>query len=119
MGQGIDAEMAQAFEVEILGVVGRRLPDHLELIIVLQTVGVFPVPAILGAPRRLHIGGLPGLRPEGAQQRRRMRRAGADLHVIGLEDQAAFVGPELLQLEDQRLETWPARHENPLPCRLF
>ena len=43
-------------------------------------------------------------RPERAQRGRRVERAGADLHVVGLQDDAAVVRPVALQRQDQALE---------------
>ena len=82
----------------------RRLQDHLELVVVLQPVRVLAVAPVLGPARGLHIGGVPGLRPERAQRRRRVEGAGAHLHVVGLQDHAALLGPEALQRQDQVLE---------------
>ena len=95
---------AQALQVEILHVGRRRLHDHLELIVVLQAVGVLAVAAILGPARGLHVAGVPRLGAERAQRRRRMEGAGAHLHVVGLQDDAALLAPELLQGQDQVLE---------------
>ena len=100
----IDADRRERVEIELLQIVGRRLEDHLVLVIVLQPVGVLAVAAVLGPARRLDIGGLPRLRPERAQRRRRMEGAGADLHVVGLENDAALPRPEILQRQDQALE---------------
>ncbi len=91
-------------EVKLLQVRRRRLEDHLKLVVVLQPVGVLAVAAVLRPARRLHIGGLPRLRPERAQGRRRVKGARAHLHVVGLQDHAALVGPEALQGEDEALE---------------
>ena len=55
----IDADRGQRFQIELLKVRRRRLQDHLELVIVLQPVGVFAVAAVLRPPRRLHIGRVP------------------------------------------------------------
>ena len=70
----------------------------------LQPVGVLAIAPVLGPARRLHIGGLPRLGAERAQRRRRVERAGADLHVVGLQDDAALLRPETLQRQDQTLE---------------
>ena len=88
---------AEALQVEILEVRRRRLHDHLELVVVLQPVGVLAVAAILGPARGLHVGGVPGLGAERAQGGGRMEGAGAHLHVVGLQDDAALLAPELLQ----------------------
>ena len=94
-------------EIELLDVRRRRLHDDLELVIVLQPVRVFAVAAVFRAARRLHVGGRPRFRPERAQRRRRMERAGADFHVVGLEDDAAFGAPKTLQRQDQVLKSLP------------
>ena len=102
--RGIDADRGERFQIELLNVRRRRLQDHLELVIMLQPVGVFAVAAVLGPPRRLHIGRVPPLRAERAQRGGGMKGAGADFHVVGLQDHAALVGPEALQRQDQSLE---------------
>ena len=94
----------QRFQIEFLKVRRRRLQDHLELVVMLQPVGIFAVAAILGPPRGLHIGRVPGFRAERAQRRRRMKGARADFHVIGLQDHAAVIRPITLQRQDQALE---------------
>ena len=67
----------EALQIEIQEVGRRRLHDHLELIVVLQPVGVLAVTAILGPARGLHVGGVPRLWSERAQGRRRMEGARA------------------------------------------
>ena len=101
---GIDADGLQRIEIKLLHVGRRRLQDHLELVIVLQPVGVLAIAAVLGAARGLHIGGVPGLGPERAQRGGRMEGARADFHVVGLQDDAALIRPVLLQRQDQALE---------------
>ena len=100
----IDADGVERLQIEVLQVRRVRLQDHLELVVVLQAVGVLAVAAVLRPARGLHIGGVPRLRPERAQRGRRMEGAGADLHVVGLQDHAAVVGPVALQRQDQPLE---------------
>ena len=100
----IDADGVERLEIELLDVRRRRLQDHLELVIVLQPVRVLAVAAVLRPARGLHVGRVPRLRPERAQRRRRMERAGADFHVVGLQDDAALLRPEVLQRQDQALE---------------
>ena len=100
----IDAEVAEAPEIKVLGVLGRRLEDDLELVIVLKAVGILAVAPVGGPPRWLNVGRLPRPRTKRAQRRRRVEGAGAHFHVIGLKDRAPLFGPEALQLEDQMLE---------------
>ena len=100
----IDAARLEALQIELLHLVGRRLEDHLVLVVLEQPVRVLAEAAVVGTPRRLHVGDAPRLRPEHAEQRLRMRRAGADLEVERLLQQAAVRGPEGRQLEDEILE---------------
>ena len=100
----IDADRAVAVEQQRLAVRRRRLQQHLVLVVVLQPVRVFAVAAVGRAPARLHVGGLPGPRTEGAKAGMGRERAGADLDVVRLQDGAALARPELVQPEDQRLE---------------
>ena len=89
----VDAERAQAAEILVLHVLGRGLQDHLELIVVLEPVGVLAVAAVARPAGRLHVGRAPGLGPQAAQRGRGMEGAGADLHVVGLQDDAAALRP--------------------------
>jgi hypothetical protein len=102
--EGIDAERKQAVEIEVLEVGRRRLQDHLELIVVLEPVGVLAVAAVLGAAGGLHVGRAPRLRPKRAQRGRGVKGPGPHLQVVRLEDHAAPVGPKAFELEDQVLE---------------
>ena len=91
-------------EIEILQVRRRGLQDRLELVIVLHAIGVLAIAAVLRATRRLHIGRPPRLGAERAQRRGGMKRARADLHVVGLQHDAPLLGPERLERQDQPLE---------------
>ena len=95
---------SQRAEVELEDVGRRGLEHHLVLVVVLQPVRVLAVAAVLGAAARLHVGGLPRLGAEGAQEGRGVAGAGADLHVVGLQQRAALLGPVRLQAQDDLLE---------------
>src|SRR5690606_28961025 len=60
--QGVHADAAQRFQVQLLNIGRVRLEHHLELVVVLQAVGVFAVAAVGGPAGRLHVGGVPGFR---------------------------------------------------------
>ena len=77
--QRIDAERHQRAEVQLQDVVRIRLHHHLVLVVALQAVRVLAVAAVGRAPARLHVGGVPRLGAERAQEGRRMEGAGADL----------------------------------------
>src|SRR6185436_19697696 len=80
----IDAEIAQRFEVALLDVVGRGLENHLVLVVVLQPVRVVAVAPVLRPARRLHVGRVPRLGADRAQEGRGVEGAGADFHVVRL-----------------------------------
>ena len=100
----VDAERAQAAEILVLHIRRRGLQDHLELIVVLEPVGVGAVAPVGRPAGGLHIGRAPGFLAQAAQRRRGMEGPGAHLHVVGLQDDAAPRGPVRLQAEDERLE---------------
>ena len=100
----VDADRAQRAEVQLDQVGRRRLDRHLVLVVVLQAERVVAV-ATVGRPARgLHVRGAPGLGPDRAQERGGVERARTDLHVVGLEDDAAPLGPIALQCEQEVLE---------------
>ena len=101
---GVDAQFAQAVEVEFLEVFRRRFEGDLELVIVLQTVGVVTVAAVFRAAAGLYIGGKPRLGAECAQAGGGMAGTGAHFHIKGLDYGAAFIGPEGLQFENNLLK---------------
>ncbi len=101
---GVDADRGEAREIKLLAVCRGRLQDHLKLVMQLQPVRVVAIAAICRPARGLDISGAPGLGAERLQRRRRMKRARADLDIVGLEDHAALPRPIALQLEDQRLK---------------
>src|SRR6185503_3139316 len=100
----IDAYGFQRVKIEVLDVSRRRLQDDLELVVVLEPVGILAITAVFRPARGLHIGGVPRFRSERAQRGRRMEGAGADFHVVRLQDDAAPVRPILLQREDKALK---------------
>ena len=83
----------------------RGLDDDLVLVVVLQAERVVAVATVGRPAARLHVGGRPGLGTDGAQEGRRVKGAGAHLHVVGLQDDAAALGPVVLQAQYQVLES--------------
>src|SRR5690606_34026392 len=75
-----------------------------ELIVVLQPVGVLAVAAVRRAAAGLDVGRIPDFRADGAQEGGGMEGPRTHLHVVGLQDHAALLGPEALQRKDQALE---------------
>ena len=99
----IDAEAFQRCQIQLLNIVRRRLHNHLELMMLVEAVRVVAIAAIRRAAARLHIGDMPGLRPQHAQEGRRVHRAGTLLHIVGLRQDAALLRPKLLQGQDDFL----------------
>src|SRR4029450_8774241 len=100
----IDADGFEAIEVDLLNFVWRGLQDHLQLVMLEQSIGVLSEAAIVGTACRLDVRHVPRRRSKHAQQCFRMRGAGADFEIERLLNQAALRGPKLLQLENQVLE---------------
>ncbi len=99
-----DANGFEAAQVEVLDIVGRRLHQHLELIIVLHTIRIFAITAIGGTAARLYIACAPRIGAERAQRSGRMKRASAYFVVVGLHNNAAVVCPIALQSQDDLLK---------------
>ena len=113
---GVEPDGGERIQVELLRVLGARLDEHLELIVMLQTVRVLAVAAVGRTATGLRIAGAPRLLAEAAQQRRGMEGPRADLGIVGLHDRAAVTRPVGLELEDHVLEGQCVRiHPEPLP----
>ena len=57
----VDTQFAQRIEVEVLNIGWRRFEGNLELIVVLQAVGVVAIAAVFGAAAGLNVSGKPRL----------------------------------------------------------
>jgi hypothetical protein len=101
---GVNPEACQTREIKILNIVRRRLQHDLILIIMLQAIRVFAIATIGRTSAWLRIAGSPRLRPQRPQEGRRMEGAGAHFNVIGLMDDAAFVGPKTMKGENELLK---------------
>ena len=55
----VDAARFEALQIQLLHFVGRRLEDHLELMVLEQAVGVLAEAAVGRPARRLHVGDVP------------------------------------------------------------
>ena len=100
----VDADGFERLQIQLNRVAGIGLEDDLELVMQLEAVGVLAVAPIVRADGGFHVGHVPGLGAQHAQEGGRVHRAGAHLGVIGLADQAALAGPELLELQDDGLK---------------
>src|SRR5205823_14781473 len=80
------------------------LQHDLILVVALHSIGVLAVSPIFGSARRLHVRGPPWFRTQRAQKRRGVRRAGADFHVVRLQERTALPVPIVLELENDLLE---------------
>ena len=100
----VQADGLQAAQVELLGVARVRLEDDLVLGVHLHAVGVLRVAAIVRPEGGLHVGHVPGLRPQDAQGGGRVHGPRAHLLAVGLPDGAALGGPVLVEPHDDVLE---------------
>ena len=105
----VEAERGQRAEVQVEDVGRRGLQHDLVLVVVLEPVRVLAVAAVLRAPARLHVRRLPRLRAQRAQEGGGVARAGADLHVVGLQEGTALAVPVVLQAQDDLLEAQHGR----------
>ena len=104
MGTQVDAAGLQALQIELLHLVWRGLQDHLELLVLEETVRVLAEASVGGPPRRLHVGDAPRLGAEHAQKRFGVHRSRAHLDVERLLEETTPGGPELGELEDELLK---------------
>ncbi len=100
----VDADGLQATQIEFDRVAGVGLQNDLELVVLLHAVGVVAEAAVVGADARLHVDHVPRLRAEDAQNRGRVHRPRAHLHVVRLPDEAALCLPILQQAKDHLLK---------------
>ncbi len=103
--QRVEAERLERAEIKFLEVIRRRLEQYLELEVVLQAVRIFTVTAVRGPATGLHVSGIPRLRTDCTDESRRVESARAHLHIQRLHDDAALLGPVILQGLDQALES--------------
>jgi hypothetical protein len=71
---------------------------------VLHAIRVLAVPPIRGTPAWLGIGGPPGLRTKGSEEGGWMKGACPHFQIIGLMNDAAFLGPVVMQCENEILK---------------
>ena len=100
----VDADGVQTAEIEANEVSGAGLQDHLELVIMLQPIGVFAITTIRRPAAGLHITGVPVIRAQAAQRGGRVEGARAHFEIERLQDYAPLIAPILLEREDHRLE---------------
>src|SRR5439155_6739654 len=100
----IDPDRLQAFQIQIDHVIRRGLEDYLQLLVLVQPVGIFAVTAIGGPAAGLYIGHAVRIRPKHAQESLRRHGAGADLAIVGLLNHAILRGPITFQLENDLLK---------------
>ena len=70
----------------------------------LGPIGVISIAAIRRTAAGLGVGHGPGLRPNGTKHGMRTHRARPFFRVVGLQQQAALVGPEAVQRADDVLK---------------
>src|SRR5579863_7262975 len=93
----VDANRFETPQILVDDIGGRRFQNHLKLLVLVEPVGIFSVAAVGGAAARLYISHSIRLRAENAQECLGRHGSGADLDIVRLGDDAAAVGPVLLQ----------------------
>ena len=105
MAGQVDADRLQRAQVLVEHVLGRRLEDHLVLVVMLQTIRIFAITTIGWPAGRFDVGGVPRFRADGAQKGGGVERTGAFFKVVGLSQGAATRRPILVQTKDNVLKT--------------
>ena len=100
----VNPQLGQTLQIQRLYVVRRGLQDDLILIVVLHAVRVLAVSSIRGTPAWLGIGGPPRLWTKRPEERRWMKGACPHLQFIGLMNDAALLGPIVMQRENEILK---------------
>jgi hypothetical protein len=95
-----NANRLKALQVNLLGIAGVWLQNHLQLVMLLHPVGVVAKAAIIGADARFDVDHVPRFRPKDAQNGGGVHGSCADLHVVRLPDQTALLFPEIEQAEN-------------------
>ena len=103
----MNADGANALEIEVLNIRRRRLKYHLKLKVFVKAVGIFAVAPVGGTPAGLHVSHSIGLRPEHPKERLGVHGPRADFDVIWLLKNAIAVGPEFFKLQDKILKVRP------------
>ena len=85
-------------------VVGRGLEDDLELLVLVEAVGVFAIAAVGGAAAGLDVGNLIRFGTEDAEEGFGGHGAGADFEIMRFLDDDATVCPVVLEFEDSVLK---------------
>ena len=99
----IDPDGAQAAQILVDYVIRRWFQDHLQLHVLVEPVGIFPITAVSGTAAGLDIRHAVRFRPQHAQKRLGAHGAGSHFQIVGFLNDAVAVGPVLLQLEDKFL----------------
>src|SRR5439155_14799302 len=113
----LDAEVSQRGEVEVEDVRWGRLEDDLILEVMLEAERVLAVAAVARSNHRLDVRGPPRLRPQAAQERRRIHRPRAELGVVRLHENAAPSRPVVLERADHVLVVEAAHSGGQSYCR--
>ena len=101
----IDPQCTQRAQIKVDDVRRSRLQNHLILMVLLQTIGIFAVTAVLRTTRGLNISSAPGFGTKSPQERRGVGGAGADFQVDRLQQRAALPIPVFLQAQDHFLKS--------------
>src|SRR5579872_5856763 len=100
----IDAHGLERFEIELLHVDRRWFEDQLKLCVLEEAIRILSVAAIGGPSGGLGIADFVRFWSEHAEKCFRSHGASSDLDIVGLLQNAATLGPEALEAEEQFLK---------------
>ena len=93
----VNAQFLQRFQIGFLNIVGRRLHNNLELMVLVETVRVFTVTAVIRTAGWFYIGHIPGFRSDNPKESGRIHGACTLFRVVSFAKYAALFRPELLE----------------------
>jgi len=93
----VDADGLQAAEILLDDIARRRFQNDLQLLVLVKTVGILRVTAISRTAAGLDVRHPVRLGPQHAEEGLRAHGPGADFHIVRFLNDAAAVGPVLLE----------------------
>ena len=100
----VDADRAQAAQIELLDIIRRGLHEHLKLVIELGSIGILAVAAVSRTTAALHVTRTPRVGAQGTKRSGRGVRSRTHLVIVRLQHNATEVGPVALLGQDEYLE---------------
>src|ERR1051326_4949759 len=107
----INADRGQRFQVKFLHICRWRLQDHLQLCVLIQSIGIFAIAPIRRTSRGLDVSDLVWNGPQDAKKRLRRHRSRSHFYIIRLLQNASPPRPKGLEAQNQLLKCERRGHE--------